>query len=227
MPKIIHSLPLSYGHLVLSLWCPYFRFDLTVIARLNSFPWTTTEPWENITSGQIIPGGYSTNNGEAPPRGPTPYPFSRTQPVISVGFSVYYWVSCAINKRSFLSGDTHLSRFEALAYVLPHFDVLTHMVIRVSSAFSLLNLRKAYIFQEFAEGLLSICVCWFFQSVHLWKVCWSKTPWVKFYFGLSLHIFQHGSSLSMCATPGACIKAGLNRGFDVRNPYYTFKICHN
>ena len=59
------------------------------------------------------------------------------------------------------------------------------MVIRVSSAFifqtfdepvcnsdivkrlsfkSLLNLRKAYIFQEFAEGLLSIC---FFQSVHL------------------------------------------------------------
>ena len=75
-----------------------------------------------------------------------------------------------------------------LAYVLPHFDALTHMVIRVSSAFifqtfdepvcnsvfvkrlsfkSLLNLRKAYIFQEFAEGLLSICVCWIFQSVHL------------------------------------------------------------
>ena len=32
---------------------------------------------------------------------------------------------------------------------------------------SLLNLRKAYIFQEFAEGLLSICVCWIFQNVHL------------------------------------------------------------
>ena len=29
---------------------------------------------------------------------------------------------------------------------------------------------------------------------------------VKFYFGLSLHIFQHGSSLSL---PGACIKPGL------------------
>ena len=29
---------------------------------------------------------------------------------------------------------------------------------------------------------------------------------VKFYFELSLHIFQHGSSLSlMSATPGACI----------------------
>ena len=38
--------------------------------------------------------------------------------------------------------DTHLPRFEALAYVLPHFDALTRVVIRVSSAF---------IFQTFAE----------------------------------------------------------------------------
>ena len=79
---------------------------------------------------------------------------------------MHYWVS-------------HLPRFEALAYVLSHFDVLTHMVIRVSSAFmfqtfaevcysvflkrssfkSLMNLRKTHIFQEFAEGLPSICVC--------------------------------------------------------------------
>ena len=64
--------------------------------------------------------------------------------------------------------DTYLSRFEALAYVLPHFDALTHEVIRVSSAFifqtfvevcysvfvnrssfkSVLNLRKAYIFKS-------------------------------------------------------------------------------
>ena len=45
---------------------------------------------------------------------------------------------------------------------------------------------KAFIFQEFA---------------------------VKFCFRLSLHIFQHGSSLSlkMAATPGACIKPGLVR----------------
>ena len=65
-----------------------------------------------------------------------------------------------------------MSRFEALAYVLPHFDVLTHVVIRVSSAFifqtfaevcysvfvkrspfkSVLNLRKAYIFKSFLKA---------------------------------------------------------------------------
>ena len=38
--------------------------------------------------------------------------------------------------------DRHLPRFEALAYVLPHFDALTDVVILVSSAF---------IFQRFAE----------------------------------------------------------------------------
>ena len=37
---------------------------------------------------------------------------------------------------------THLLLFKALPYVLPHFDALTHVVIRVSSAF---------IFQTFAE----------------------------------------------------------------------------
>ena len=81
-------------------------------------------------------------------------------------------------KRIYLSISVYLPRFEALAYVLPHFDVLTHVLIRMSPTFifqtfaevcysvfvkrssfkSLLNLRKAYIFQEFAEGLLSICV---------------------------------------------------------------------
>ena len=69
---------------------------------------------------------------------------------------------------SFVVVDTHLPRFEALAYVLPHFDALTHVVLRVSSAFifqtfaevcysvfvnrssfkSVLNLRKAYIFKS-------------------------------------------------------------------------------
>ena len=67
--------------------------------------------------------------------------------------------------------DTHLPRFEAPAYVLPHFDALTHLVIRVSSAFifqrfaevcysvfvnrssfkSVLNFRKAYIFKSLLE----------------------------------------------------------------------------
>ena len=48
---------------------------------------------------------------------------TRTQPLICVGFSVYYWETCAINKRGFFEisfsfvvvVDTHLPRFEALA----------------------------------------------------------------------------------------------------------------
>ena len=64
-------------------------------------------------------------------------------------------MSCAINKGGFLEiafvivVDTHLPRFEALAYVLPHFDALTHVVIRVSSAF---------IFQTFAEVCYSVFI---------------------------------------------------------------------
>ena len=91
-------------------------------------------------------------------------------------FCALFWVSCAINKGSFFEIafvvvvviDTHLPRFEVLAYVLSQFDALTHLVIRVSSAFtfqtfaevcysvfvnrssfkSVLNLRKAYIFKS-------------------------------------------------------------------------------
>ena len=99
---------------------------------------------------------------------------TRTQPLICAGCSVHYWVPYAINKGGFFENafvvvvDTHLPRFEALAYVLPHFDALTHVVIRVSSAFifqtfanvcysafanrssfkSVLNLREAYIFKS-------------------------------------------------------------------------------
>ena len=53
---------------------------------------------------------------------------------------VNYLVPCAINKGSFFEiafvvvVDTHLPHFEALAYVLPHFDELTHVVIRASSS---------------------------------------------------------------------------------------------
>ena len=98
----------------------------------------------------------------------------QTQPLICVGCFVHYWVSCAINKGGFFEiafvvvVDTHLTRFGALAYVLPHFDALTHVVIRVFSAFvfqtfaevcysvfvnrssfkSVLTLRKAYIFKS-------------------------------------------------------------------------------
>ena len=78
-------------------------------------------------------------------------------------------MSCAINKGGFLKiafvVDLHLPRYEAFAYALPHFDALTHVVIRVSSEFifqtfaevcysvfvnrsSVLNLIKAYIFKS-------------------------------------------------------------------------------
>ena len=64
----------------------------------------------------------------------------RTQTVICVGCFVHYLVPCAINKGGFFKiaflvvVDTHLPRFEALAYLLPHFDELTHVVIRASSS---------------------------------------------------------------------------------------------
>ena len=80
---------------------------------------------------------------------------TRTQPLIFVGFSVHYWVSCAINEGGVFEiafvviVDTHLPRFEALDFVLPHFDALTHVVILVSSAF---------IFQTFAEVCYSVFV---------------------------------------------------------------------
>ena len=67
---------------------------------------------------------------------------TRTQPLICVRCSMHYWVSCAINKGCFFEiafvivVDTHLPHFEALPYVLPHFDALTqstnpfHLCIR-------------------------------------------------------------------------------------------------
>ena len=51
----------------------------------------------------------------------------RTQPLICVGCSVHYWVSCVINKGVFFEiafivvvvvVDTHLLRFEALAWMI-------------------------------------------------------------------------------------------------------------
>ena len=67
---------------------------------------------------------------------------------------MHFGVSCAIiNKRGFFEiafvVDTHLPHFEVLAYVLPHFDASTHVVIRVSWAF---------IFQTFAEVCYSVFV---------------------------------------------------------------------
>ena len=45
--------------------------------------------------------------------------------------------------------STHFSRFRALAYVLPHFDALTHRSVFAESL-------KAFIFQKFAVNLLWI-----------------------------------------------------------------------
>ena len=54
---------------------------------------------------------------------------------------MHYRVSCAINTGDFFEiafvVDTHLLRFEVLAYFLPDFDELTHVVVRASSAFML------------------------------------------------------------------------------------------
>ena len=69
------------------------------------------------------------------------------------------------------SSSTHIGLALRRLYVLPHFDALTHVVIRVSSAFifqtfaevcysvflncssfkSVLNLRKAYVFKSFLK----------------------------------------------------------------------------
>ena len=81
-------------------------------------------------------------------------------------------MSCAINKGGFLEiafvVDLRLPRFEALAYVLPHFDALTHVVIRVSSAF---------IFQTFAEVRYSVFVnrSSFKSVLNLRKACIFKS----------------------------------------------------
>jgi len=80
--------------------------------------------------------------------------------------------------------DTQLPRYETIAYVLPHFDALTHMVIHVSSAFIFaICLRKAYI---------SICVCQgFVESSKAFNNLSKIFLWIK------PSCFRHGSSLSL------------------------------
>ena len=108
---------------------------------------------------------------------------TRTQPLISVGCSV---LLISENLRFRLCPHTFASllgaclRFASLWRTNSHGDScvlgvhlsnvcwagLHSFFVKRLSFKSLLKLRKAYIFQEFAEGLLSICVCWIFQSVH-------------------------------------------------------------
>ena len=117
--------------------------------------------------------------------------------LICVGCSVHYWMFCAINKGGCFEiafvvvvvVDTRLPRFEALAYVLSHFDALTHLVIRVSSVFifqtfaevcssvfanrssfkSVLNFRKAHIFKSSRRSTIDLCLM--NLPIHLSKVC--------------------------------------------------------
>ena len=90
---------------------------------------------------------------------------------------------------------------------LPYFDALTHMVIHVSAAF-FFNIcrRKAYI---------SICAC-----QRLLDLPKRSIPWVKFYFGLSLHIF---SMVRHCLWK--CVRlllhASMKQGCLARRP-----LCH-
>ena len=59
---------------------------------------------------------------------------TRTQLLICVGVLCSIGFPVQLIKIAFVVVDTHLPRFEALAYVLPHFDELTHVVIRASSS---------------------------------------------------------------------------------------------
>ena len=95
---------------------------------------------------------------------------------------VHYWVSCANNKRCFLR--LHFRRRQTFAS-------LWGACLRFASLWRANSCRDS-------------CVL----GVHLSKVCWGlifclrkafifQKFALKFYFGLSLHIFQHGSSLSL------------------------------
>ena len=152
---------------------------------------------------------------------------SRTQPLICVGCSVHYWVSCAINKGGFFEiafvvvvVDTHLPRFEALAHVLPHFDALTHLVIRVSSAFifqtfaevcysvfvnrssfkSVLNFRKAYIFKSLLKSTVLL--------MNLPKRSSIKSVLKVYTLSKILLWINHIFLWKIRATPGTRIKLG-------------------
>ena len=66
--------------------------------------------------------------------------------------------------------STHLLRFKALPYVLPHFDALTHVVIRVSSAF---------IFQTFAEVSYVFVKCSSFKRLLKVYLLGKILLWIK------------------------------------------------
>ena len=93
-----------------------------------------------------------------------------------------------------------MPRFEALAYVLPHFDALTCVVTLVSSAITfqrfsvcgvIFCLRKAFILLNLCKAYIDLCL------LTSPKRSSFRSLLLNFNFGLSLHIVQHGSSLSL------------------------------
>ena len=78
------------------------------------------------------------------------------------------------------------------AFIFQKFAKVCYSVFTKHSSFeSLLNLCKAYIFHEFAEGLLSICVCWiikillwikrlYFSAISLENMCNSQCTKERF-----------------------------------------------
>ena len=92
---------------------------------------------------------------------------ARTQPLICVACSVHYlhyWLSCAINKGFFsrlpfvVVVDTRLPRFEALAYVLPHFYALTRPCLRFASLLRANSRPRRSSFKRFGLLLYSVFV---------------------------------------------------------------------
>ena len=110
----------------------------------------------------------------------------RTPPLISVGCFVHYWVSHAIIKY-----------FEVLAYVLPHFDAIIHMLIRGSSTFIFQTLRSA-ILSSWSIHLLQ--VCWIFLKRTYFKSLLKVYDWSVF---AKIKIFQsvHLSKVSAAVVP--------------------------
>ena len=100
----------------------------------------------------------------------------RTPPLISVGCFVHYWVSHAIIKY-----------FEVLAYVLPHFDAIIHMLIRGSSTFIFQTLRSA-ILSSWSIHLLQ--VCWIFLKRTYFKRLLKVYDWSVFAKYFKAFIFQ-------------------------------------
>ena len=130
----------------------------------------------------------------------------RTQLLICVGWSVQLIREVF---RDCICVDTHLPRYKAIAYVLPHCDALTHMVSHVSSALIYgICLRKAYI---------SVCVCqgfvYFGLSLHIFLA------WFVTVFGKCVRLLVHASMKPGClARRPLCHKVNLPSGVVAQRP---------